>query len=65
MHKRSADWFANLSHYHILWEATWEQTNPPPPRDPALLRHIAGDLWVVMRTWDLTDLERAVLSARR
>jgi len=52
-----------LHRFHILWEVErWAQV---APRDPALLRHIRGDLWAVMATWDLTDLERAVLSARR
>ncbi|MGH3300400.1 MAG: hypothetical protein ACRDOK_01755 [Streptosporangiaceae bacterium] len=35
-----------------------------PPRDPALLRWIRGDLWAVVAQWDLTELERAVLSSR-
>jgi hypothetical protein len=50
-----------LRHRHILWEADW---TPVPPRDPALLQHIRGDLWAVLAVWDLTDLERHVLSAR-
>jgi hypothetical protein len=48
--------------FHILWEV--EQWRRVAPKDPALLRHIRGDLWSVVATWDLTDLERAVLSAR-
>ena len=48
--------------FHILWEV--EAWDPTPPRDPALLRHIRGDLWSVLATWDLTDVERAVLSQR-
>lgn len=52
----------NLRRRHILWEVeTWQ---PVPPRDPALLRHIRGDLWAVLAVWNLTDLERAVLSQR-
>jgi hypothetical protein len=48
--------------FHVLWEVErWDST---PPVDPALLRHIRGDLWAVQATWDLTPLERAVLSAR-
>lgn len=47
---------------HILWEV--EEWSMVVPKDPALLRHIRGDLWVVLSTWDLTDLERAVLGAR-
>jgi hypothetical protein len=34
------------------------------PRDPALLRHVRGDLWAVLATWDLTELERLVLTQR-
>jgi hypothetical protein len=41
-----------------------EEWTRVPPRDPALLRHIRGDLWVVLAVWDLTDLERLVLSQR-
>lgn len=50
-----------LGRFHILWEVeAWEDV---APRDPALLRHVRGDLWAVLATWDLTELERAVLSA--
>ena len=48
--------------FHVLWEV--EQWANIAPHDPALLRHIRGDLWSVVATWDLTELERAVLSAR-
>jgi len=51
-----------LHTHHVLWEV--EAWDPTPPRDPALLRHIRGDLWAVVATWDLTDLERAVLAQR-
>lgn len=51
-----------LRHCHILWEVeSWTRI---PPRDPALLRHIRGDLWSVLAIWDLTDLERYVLAQR-
>lgn len=50
-----------LGNYHILWEAEWEQV---APRDPALLKHIGGDLYVVLAVWDLTELERTVLAGR-
>lgn len=52
-----------LTGYHVLWEAVW-QRRPRAPRDPALLRHLGGDLWAVLAVWDLTDLERAVLEMR-
>ena len=48
--------------FHILFEV--EAWRPVPSRDPALLRHIRGDLWAVVATWDLTPLEMAVLGAR-
>ena len=51
-----------LRRYHILWEV--EKWDPTPPRDPALLRHIRGDLWAVLATWDLTAVERQVLAQR-
>jgi hypothetical protein len=51
-----------LRHCHVLWEV--ESWTPVPPKDPALLRHIRGDLWSVLAVWDLTELERAVLSQR-
>jgi hypothetical protein len=51
-----------LARCHILWEV--EAWNQVPARDPALLRHIRGDLWAVLAVWDLTELERAVLGQR-
>jgi hypothetical protein len=52
---------ANLHLYHVLFEAEWRRV---APRDPALLRHLGGDMWVVLAVWDLTELERAVLAGR-
>jgi hypothetical protein len=52
-----------LGAFHVLWEVDeWKIT---PPRDPALIRHIGGDVWAVHAVWDLTDLERAVLTGGR
>lgn len=51
-----------MHRWHVLWEV--ESWTPEPPRDPALLKHIGGDLWAVHAVWDLTDLERAVLTGR-
>lgn len=51
---------ASLKRYHILWEAEWDVV----PRDPMLLRQLHGSLYAVLAVWDLTDLERAVLSHR-
>lgn len=50
-----------LSGYHILFEAEWR---PVAPKDPALLKHLGGDLWAVLAVWNLTELERAVIGAR-
>lgn len=47
--------------YHLLWEADWTDI----PHDPALLKRIGKDAWVVMAVWDLTAVEMAVLRARR
>jgi hypothetical protein len=51
---------AHLRNYHVLFEADWKA----PPVDPALLRHIGGDLYAVLAVWDLTPVERLVLAGR-
>lgn len=51
----------------VLWEVenwAWYEA-PRPPGDPALLRHLAGDLYAVLAVWQLTELEQLVLSGRR
>lgn len=50
-----------LPNYHILWEAEWTKRYPV---DPFLLRRFGGDAWLVVAAWDLTDVERAVMSSR-
>lgn len=50
----------DLRNYSILWEADWTAV----PHDPLLLRRLKGDLWIVLAAWDLTEVERAVLSQR-
>lgn len=52
-----------LRNYHILWEAEWG-LDPKAPVDPALLKHMGGDLYAVLAVWDLTEIERAVLGGR-
>jgi len=52
---------SSLANYHILFEAEWSFV---APRDPALLKHIGGDLYAVLAVWDLTEVERAVLQQR-
>jgi len=51
----------SLAGHHILWDVTWQEM---PPEDPALLKHVGGDLYAVIAVWNLTELERAVLSGR-
>jgi len=48
----------SIDNFHILWDATWEQE---PPSDPILLRHLGRNVYAVLASWDLTDLERALL----
>lgn len=48
--------------FHVLFEV--DSWTPEPSRDPALIRHIRGDLWSVVAVWDLTDIEHAVLAQR-
>lgn len=52
----------SLAPYFVLFEATWFINSRQIKGDPALVKHLGGDLWVVVATWDLTPLERAVLS---
>lgn len=51
-----------LTGYDVLWEAEWRRMAPV---DPALLKHLGGDLYVVVATWDLTELERTVITGTR
>jgi hypothetical protein len=53
---------ASLERYWVLFEAEWQAV---APRDPALLRDLGGGLYAVLATWDLTELERAVLGMTR
>lgn len=54
-----------LDNYHLLWEVQQWTSNPQPRRDPALLKHIGGDLYAVLAVWDLTELEARVLGLLR
>lgn len=54
----------DLTKLFILWEEDkWKVAEPAA--DPALLKHVGGDLYAVLSTWDLTDLERAVIFGGR
>lgn len=55
----------DLKNYHILFEAEWRDVQPVAPTDPALLKHLHGDLYVVLAVWNLTPLEKAVLGVTR
>lgn len=55
---------STLRNHAVLWEVEEWAVAPRPPGDPALLRNLAGDLWTVEATWDLTELERLVLGHR-
>jgi hypothetical protein len=50
---------SNLPDYRLLFEPVWERV---PPVDPILLKRLGGNMYVVCSQWDLTDVERAVLS---
>jgi hypothetical protein len=49
-----------IEKYHVLWEADWDQY----PVDPYLLRRFGEDAWLVVAAWDLTVVERAVMSSK-
>jgi hypothetical protein len=52
----------DLANYRTLWEV--EQWTQEPPKDPMLLKPLGGMLYAVLATWDLTEMERAVLRGR-
>jgi hypothetical protein len=55
----------HLRNYHLLWEAEWTVGSMIPPGDPALLKHLGGDMFAVLAVWDLSPLERAALAQVR
>lgn len=53
--------------HFILWEVEdWSDVRirAEPDRDPLLLRPLGGDLYAVLDSWDLTELERFVMRGR-
>lgn len=52
----------DLGGYRTLWEV--EAWKKEPPKDPMLLKPLGGMLYAVLATWDLTEMERAVLRGR-
>jgi len=52
-------------HYHILFEPEkWAKYNPIPPRDPILGKMLTANLFGVLATWDLTELEARIIKSR-
>lgn len=54
--------------HFILWEVEEWSDRPitaQPDIDPLLLKHLHGDLYTVLDQWDLTEIERLVMSGRR
>jgi len=41
-----------------------EKWKPLPPKDPILLKRLTPNLFGVLATWDLTNLERAIIRGR-
>jgi hypothetical protein len=54
----------SLDGYATLFEVEEWAPDPTAPADPALLKHIGGDLYAVLAVWDLSELERSVLNGR-
>ena len=60
-HGQLKDWF-------VLWEVEQWADRPHGSHvdpDPLLLKHLGGDLYAVLAQWDLTEIERAILSQVR
>ncbi len=56
-----------LKEYHILWEVNhWSKRSQSriAPYDPILLKYLTGPLYVVMGTWNLTEVERCIVAGR-
>ena len=59
----------NLSNKLVFWEVDgWKNLGDKLEdlrvTDPALLEHVAGDLYAVLATWEFTDLELAALGGK-
>lgn len=57
----------DLSKVYILWEVEeWADRSNfiKPDLDPYLLQHLGGSLFAVLAAWDLTEVERLVMSGR-
>ncbi len=51
-----------LKNFHIIWEVP--EWKPVPPKDPILVKQLTPNLFGVLATWDLTELERAIIRGR-
>ena len=51
-----------LKNYHIIWEVSeWKRV---PPKDPILVKMVTPNIALELATWNLTKLERAVITGR-
>jgi len=51
----------DLSNYYILWETSdWEVL--PETKDPILLKRISENLFAILGSWDLTELEQSIIA---
>lgn len=53
-------------HYHVIFEPElWVKSKvPPPPRDPILGKMLTPNIFGIVATWDLTELERSIIRGR-
>ena len=50
----------DLKNYYILWEPLeWQEL--PETKDPILLKRISQNLFVILGSWDLTELEQSII----
>ncbi len=50
----------DLKNYYILWEPSeWQEL--PETKDPILLKRISQNLFVILGSWDLTELEQSII----
>ncbi len=53
-------------HYHVIFEPeVWSKSKvPTPPGDPILGKMLTPNIFGVIATWDLTELERSIIRGR-
>lgn len=53
----------DLKNHYILWEPLeWQEL--PETKDPILLKRISQNLFVILGSWDLTELEQSIIRGR-